>query len=162
MAQVSGAQSRAGWARQLVIGTLGEPCAAERTLDDLRLAGFVAQDVALVAREDERLQAAGASAGRWGRFGERVAVVCHGLGTLLIVGGAMPPLRALEPQASIAELGQAFIDAGLPDADALIYELGLIRGQCLLIVAASTPERVHAAYRLLLRCGSAEVHIYRP
>ena len=47
----------------------------------------------------------------------------------------MPPFRALGDQATLGELGRAFADAGLPNADALIHELGLIRGQRLLLPA---------------------------
>ena len=85
----------------------------------------------------------------------------HRAGTLLVGGGGVPTLRALGTKIALDDLGRAFADAGLPAADALIYELGLIRGQCLLAVRATTAERGQIAYRLLLRCGSQEVHSYR-
>lgn len=146
---------------QLVIGTLAGSNDVARTLDDLHLAGFAAGELALVTRIDRTDRAETTDPGRFFRSGESGIVACHGLGTLLIGGGAVPTLRALGVESTLSELGRAFADAGLPDADTLIYELGLIRGQCLLAVLATTAERGQVAYRLLLRGGSREVHSYR-
>ena len=153
--------SEAGSGRQLIVGTLEGPPGAARTLDDLQCAGFTAGEITLIARVDGTWQAAAAAADRLNRFGEPSTIACRGMGTLLVGGGGVPTLRALGTKIALDDLGRAFADAGLPDADALIYELGLIRGQCLLAVRATTAERGQIAYRLLLRCGSQEVHTYR-
>jgi hypothetical protein len=157
MAQRADVQAR----QQLIIGTVDGLHGAARTLDDLQRAGFTTGEVALVARVDGARRAEAPAADRIDYFGEASSIICRGLGTLLIGGEAVPTLRALDAQVSLGELGQALADAGLPDADALIYELGLIRGQCLLAVRAATADRGQVAYRLLLRCGSREVHVYR-
>jgi hypothetical protein len=153
----------AGATQQLVIGTLGDRGNVERALADLGDVGFTSREIALIVRGDAPFDAGRGPAAGDGqrRFGEASAVACRGFGTLIISGGAMSSLRALGDRASLGDLSQALVDAGLPDADALIYELGLIRGQSLLAVTASSAERVQVAYRLLLRCGSSEVHIYR-
>ncbi len=158
---VSAGHGEVGVGPQLVIGTLDSLSGAARTLDDLQLAGFTTREIALVARVDDTWRSERAAADRIGRFGESGTVACRGLGALLIGGHAVPTFRALADQVTLNELGRAFADAGLPDADALIYELSLIRGQCLLAVRAMTAERGQVAYRLLLRCGSQEVHAYR-
>jgi hypothetical protein len=150
-----------GAVRQLVIGTLASLPGAVRALDDLERAGFTAGEIALVACVEGARQAGQVSADWICGFGELRTVVCRGLGTLLIGGGAVPPLRALGTQVSPGELGRTLADSGLPGADALIYELGLIRGQSLLAVRVATAERGQVAYRLLLRCGSQEIHVYR-
>lgn len=151
-----------GTERQLVIGTLEDTVCAARTLEDLHLAGFTSDDVALVARVDGAWRPEAAAAERFRQLRGASTIACRGLGTLLVGGEAVPSLRRLEAQVAIGDLGQAFADAGLPDADALIYELGLIRGQCLLAVRAASAERGRVAYRLLLRSGSQEIHVYRP
>ena len=147
--------------QHLVIGTLDDLPCAERVLADLQRAGFVARDVTLVACDTGRGGAVVEVPERLLQFGEPSALPCQGLGTLLIVGEALAPIRPLGCRVCLHDLGQALIDTGLPDADALIYELGLLRGQCLVMVVARTPDRIHVAYRLLLRNRSAEVHIYR-
>jgi hypothetical protein len=147
--------------RQLIVGTLESLPGAARTLDDLQRAGFAHSEITLVAPVAGGRQVEAAIARQLDPLGQPSTVMCRGLGTLLIGGWAVPALRALGTQVSFDGLGRAFADAGLPDADALIYELGLIRGQCLLAVRATTVERGQVAYRLLLRCGSREIHVYR-
>lgn len=146
----------------LVVGTLACLAGAVQTLDDLQRAGFALGEMTFVARVDSTGRSEEQSSQAFSRFGTPRVVACHGLGTLRIGGGGLQPLRALRSQVSLGDLGRAFADAGLPDADTLIYELGLIRGQCLLAVRAATDERGQIAYRLLLRGGSQEVHVYRP
>jgi hypothetical protein len=147
--------------RRLIVGTLDDLPGAARALDDLRLVGFTPGEITLVARVDGTWRAEAVAAERIRRLGDPSTVACRGLGTLIIGGGAVPTLGSLGAHASLDELGRAFAVAGLPDADALIYELGLIRGQCFLAVRTMDAEREQIAYRLLLRCGSAEVHVYR-
>lgn len=147
--------------QQLVIGILEDVCPATLALEELRMAGFTPGECTIVASvRDARHGLSGATA-RLDPLTEASVVDCRGLGTLLIGGGAIASLRALGVRTSLPELGRAFADAGLPDADALIYALSLVRGQCLLAVRAATAERGQVAYRLLLRCGSPEVHAYR-
>jgi hypothetical protein len=159
-AAVSTFRADAGAGRDLVSVTLASPSDTARTLADLQRAGFTALEIAVVARVDG-LSSPTALADWLAGDGDAVIIACRGLGTLSVGGGAVPALRALGSRASFAELGRAFSDAGLPDADALIYELGLIRGQCLLAVRVATAERGQIAYRLLLRGGSREVQVYR-
>ena len=158
----SGSCAGAKSGRQLVVGTLAGRHAAALTLTDLQLAGFIGEEVAFVARAGDASPPASASAEPPPGLGATNVVSCRGLGTLLIGGGALGSLRALGERISLAELGGALVAAGLPAADALIHELGLIRGQCIFAVRATSEERVQVAYRLLLRCGSREVHTYRP
>lgn len=153
---------RAGRAagRQLVIGTLEDLRDAAIALRDLRTVGFNPGEFALIASVADTRSSTRDTIERLGLGDEASIIDCRGLGRLLVGGGAIASLRALGEQTSLPDLGRAFADAGLPDADALIYELSLIRGQCLLAVRAVSTERVQIAYRLLLRCGSREVHAY--
>ena len=159
-----------------VIGVFENPAAAERALSGLREAGFVPDQVSVIARDTEATRTivrdtgmgdddgaagggalAGAAAG--GIIGWLVgisALVIPGIGPIVGAGVLASTLIG----AAAGGLIGALAGLGVPEEDARHYETHVSEGRILLTVRAIGREQTDDARDIFQRFGGADVRAY--
>jgi heat induced stress protein YflT len=164
-----------------VVGVFDGPNHAEQALNDLKNAGFSAEQVSVVAKDTGEArtmvegsdmagaETKGAGTGALlGGIGGGILGWLVGIGALAIPGiGPVVAAGALATTLGGAAVGAvaggligALVGAGVPEEDARGYETHVREGRILLTVAATTGDQAEQARQIFDRYGGADVRAY--
>jgi len=165
---------------QTVVGIFDGQNDAEKALNELKSAGFMPDQVSVVAKDTGETKTmversdmggaettgAGAGALMGGLFGGAAgwligigALAIPGIGPIVAAGALATTLGGAAVGAVAGGLIGALVGAGIPEDDARTYETHVKEGRILITAQASTPEQSQEARDVFDRYGS-EVRAY--